>query len=151
MLLRIKLDSLKETTPREYLSRFLTGGAITLAASLIAMKWGPVIGGLFLAFPGIFFSSASLVEKHKQEREQREGKQGIRAARAEASVEATGASEGALGLAAFAIVVWKFLPAHSLLATLALALPAWALVSISAWWLRERIRLPHRAQQGGIS
>jgi hypothetical protein len=31
---------------------------------LIAARFGPVVGGLFLAFPAIFPASATLIEKH---------------------------------------------------------------------------------------
>jgi hypothetical protein len=44
------------------------GGAVTVAAGLIANKWGPGVGGLFLAFPAIFPGSATLVEKHKKQK-----------------------------------------------------------------------------------
>jgi hypothetical protein len=139
MLLRFQTDSLKNTTPAEWVKRFLFGGTVTVLASLIDRKWGPVVGGLFLAFPGIFPPSASLVEKHKIEREGKEGKQGVRLARAEASVEATGASIGALGLAAFAGVLWWRLPAHGAVSSLGMALAAWAVVSWCGWWVRERM------------
>ncbi len=139
MRLCIRLESLRETKPREYLWRFLFGGAVTVAATLIANRWGAVIGGIFLAFPGIFPPSLGLVEKHKIERETEQGKHGVRSARGEASVEATGASAGALGLAAFAAVLWAGLPGHRLALLLPLAVAAWLATSVSMWWLRERL------------
>jgi len=90
MRLHLQFQSLRETTPMEYAKRFLFGGIVTLTATLIADHYGPIIGGLFLAFPGIFPGGISLVEKHKIERERDAGKQGIRSARGEAAVEATG-------------------------------------------------------------
>ena len=139
MRLRLQFESLKEMKPSEYVTRFLFGGAVTVVASLIAKRYGPVIGGLFLAFPGIFPASISLVEKHKRSREMKEGKQGTRSARGEASVEATGASAGALGLAAFALVLWKCLPAHGMAPVLLCAGAAWVAVAWVAWWLRDRL------------
>jgi len=139
MLLQIELNSLRETRAMEYVRRFAFGGAVTVLASLIAQKWGPVVGGMFLAFPGIFPPGLSLVESHKIEREKAEGKEGMQSARGEAAVEAAGASAGTLGLVAFAVVVWKGLPGHSLPVTLAEALGAWAVVSWCAWWVRERM------------
>jgi hypothetical protein len=136
MLLKLQFESLKETKPGEYATRFVAGGVVTVLASLVAQHYGPVIGGLFLAFPAIFPAGISLVEKHKIEREAEEHKAGTISARGEAAVEATGASAGALGLAAFAVVLWK-LPAHGLLATLVIACAAWAAVSWLAWWVRE--------------
>ena len=55
----------------EYLIRFGLGGVTTVLAGLIAVRWGPVIGGLFLAFPAIFPASATLVEKHEREKKKR--------------------------------------------------------------------------------
>jgi len=78
---KLQLSSLRETTAAEYAKRFVFGGLVTLSATLVADKWGPVIGGLFLAFPGIFPASVSLVEKHKIAREAAVAKQGELAAR----------------------------------------------------------------------
>ena len=54
MRLQLRFDSLKQTKPTEYVSRFVFGGLVTVLAGLVADHFGPVIGGLFLAFPGIF-------------------------------------------------------------------------------------------------
>jgi hypothetical protein len=139
MRIGINIAKLREGTPTEYLTRFLFGGAVTVIAALIARRYGPVIGGLFLAFPGIFAPGLSMTETHAIERKARAGAIGTLFARAEASVEAAGASAGALGLSAFAIVLWKGLPTHSLTLILPLAGAAWLLVSVLLWWLRERI------------
>jgi hypothetical protein len=139
MLLRLQLTSLKETKLAEYFWRFIFGGTVTVIASLIAHRFGPVIGGLFLAFPGIFPASLSLVEKHKTQRECKEGKQGTKSAAAEASVEAAGASIGAIGLAAFALIVWRGLPSHGFAIVLTCAFAAWAIVGWLLWWARERL------------
>jgi len=139
MLLRLQLRSLKETKASEYFWRFVFGGTVTVVASLIAHWFGPVIGGLFLAFPGIFPASLSLVEKHKKLRESEEGKQGSKSASGQASVEATGASIGALGLAVFAFVVWREVPSHGMAAVLCCAFAAWAAVGWLLWWARERL------------
>jgi len=140
MRLHLQFESLRETTPREYAKRFLFGGVVTLTATLIADHYGPVIGGLFLAFPGIFPGGISLVEKHKIERETEQGKQGIKSARGEAAVEATGASIGAIGLAAFALTLWKGLASgHALIPVLICAGTAWTATSWAGWWLREKM------------
>src|SRR6185312_6512557 len=139
MLVRLQLTSLKETRPREYLWRFIFGGTVTVVASLVAVWFGPVIGSLFLAFPGIFPASISLVEKHKMLRECEQRKHGAKSAAAEASVEATGASIGAIGLAAFAFVVWREVPSHGLAVVLCFACVAWMTVGWLFWWARERI------------
>jgi hypothetical protein len=136
--LKLQTSSLRETTPMEYARRFLFGGLVTVIASLIAEKYGPVIGGLFLAFPGIFPAGVSLVEKHKTARESDAGKIGVAAARAEASVEAAGASAGTWGLAAFAFVVWRESTAHTLPETLGGAAVAWLVVSWTVWIFRSK-------------
>ena len=140
MRLHLQFQSLRETTPMEYAKRFLFGGIVTLTATLIADHYGPIIGGLFLAFPGIFPGGISLVEKHKIERETDAGKQGIKSARGEAAVEATGASIGAIGLAAFALTLWKGLGAgYPLIPVLVCAGAAWSAVSWTGWWAREKM------------
>ena len=139
MRLKLRFDSLKETKPREYISRFVFGGVVTVVAGFVADHYGPVLGGLFLAFPGIFPAGVSLVEKHKIMREKAEGKLGIRSARGLASVEATVASAGTLGLVGFAVVLWQGLPDHKFLLVLLTAGVAWIAVSGLFWWTRERM------------
>jgi hypothetical protein len=139
MRLQLRFDSLKQTKPTEYVSRFVFGGLVTVLAGLVADRFGPVIGGLFLAFPGIFPASVSLVEKHKTLREKAEGKVGTWSARGQASVEATGASLGTLGLMGFAVVLWQGLPRLNFLSVLLIAAGTWIVVSCLFWWTRERM------------
>jgi hypothetical protein len=139
MLIGINVAKLREGIPSEYLTRFLFGGIVTVLAALIAHHYGPVIGGLFLAFPGIFAPGLSMTEEHAIERKARGGANGTLFARAEASVEAAGAAAGALGLAAFALTLWIGLPAHSLTLVLPLASAVWLAVSVLLWWIRKRI------------
>ncbi|WP_158787422.1 hypothetical protein [Granulicella sp. L46] len=138
--MRVKLQtaSLHETTVMEYAQRFLFGGLVTVVATLIADKCGPVIGGLFLAFPGIFPAGLSLVEKHKIDREAAAGNTGVASGQGQASVEAAGASAGTWGLAGFALVVWKESTLHSLPVTLGWALLAWVTMSGIVWWVRDK-------------
>ena len=138
MRLRLTFDSLKQTKALEYVSRFVFGGVVTVLAGWVADRYGPVVGGLFLAFPGIFPAGVSLVEKHKRVREEAEGKVGTWSARGEASVEAAGASAGAVGLMGFAGVLWWGIPTHRLLPMLVTAGLAWLGVSWMCWWVRER-------------
>jgi hypothetical protein len=138
--MRIEADfsSLKQTSLREHLVRFVLGGAVTVAAGLIAQRWGPVIGGLFLAFPAIFPAAATLIEKHEVKKKREIGRDGRGRGRNAAALDALGASLGAAGLAAFAVVLWRFLPGHSSWGTLMLAVAAWVVVSGVLWILRER-------------
>jgi hypothetical protein len=129
--------SLKQTSVPEHLVRFVLGGAVTVAAGLIAKRWGPVIGGLFLAFPAIFPAGATLIEQHEVKKKREIGRDGRRRGRIAAALDALGASFGAVGLAAFALVLWRLLPGHSSWGTLMLALAAWVLVSGALWILRK--------------
>ena len=52
-------SELRRAKPKDYITRFLFGAAVTLLAALISKWAGPVVGGLFLAFPGIFPPGAS--------------------------------------------------------------------------------------------
>jgi hypothetical protein len=97
-----------------------------------------VIGGLFLAFPAIFPAGATLIEKHEVKKKREIGRDGRGRGRNAAALDALGASLGATGLAAFAVVLWRFLPGHSSWGTLMLAVAAWVVVSGVLWILRKR-------------
>jgi hypothetical protein len=131
-------SSLKQTSLREHGVRFVLGGAVTVAAGLIARKWGPVIGGLFLAFPAIFPAAATLIEQHEVKKKREIGRDGRRRGREAAALDALGASLGAVGLAAFAVVLWRFLPGRSSWLALGLAVAAWVAMSGVLWVLRKR-------------
>jgi hypothetical protein len=68
MLIRVNPSALAQGDGHEYVLRFALGGLTTVLAGMIAAKCGPVIGGLFLAFPAIFPAAATLVEKHESSR-----------------------------------------------------------------------------------
>jgi Protein of unknown function (DUF3147) len=139
MRVEANFSSLKRATLREHVVRFVLGGAVTIVAGLIARRWGPVIGGLFLAFPAIFPAGATLIEQHEAKRKREIGRDGRRRGRDAAALDALGASLGAVGLAAFALVLWRFLPGHRSWTALGLAVAAWALMSGILWILRKRI------------
>jgi hypothetical protein len=107
-MIRIDLAGLRRTKWHDYAIRFLFGGLITAAAGLIAQRWGPGIGGAFLAFPAIFPASATLVEKHEKQKN-RAGLQGAVRGCEAAALKAAGAALGCIGLAGFALVVWQLL------------------------------------------
>lgn len=130
---------LRLATPGEYVSRFVFGGLVTVFASLIANRYGPVIGGLFLAFPGILPPGLTLTEKHVVEMKARSGGSGTRFGRAEASVEAAGASAGSVGLMVFGLAIWKSLSSRSLFLTLLIAFGSWLIVAFAFWWLRKQL------------
>jgi hypothetical protein len=137
MIAHFNPSALRETHWYEYLVRFGLGGAMTVIAGLIADRFGPIVGGLFLAFPAIFPASATLIEKHVRERKEKAGLPGARRGKKAAALDAAGAALGSFGLAAFGLVVWLMIvssPAWALL----LAAASWLGVAILAWQMRRR-------------
>jgi hypothetical protein len=138
MIVQFKPSALRQTRWYEYLVRFVLGGAMTVVAGLIAARFGPVIGGLFLAFPAIFPASATLIEKHSRQRKEKAGLSGVRRGRDAAALDAAGAALGSLGLAAFAAVIWLMV-ASSPSWALVFATVAWLTVAVLAWLSRRRL------------
>lgn len=141
MVVKFNPSALRQTKWYELALRIGFGGLITVIAGLIAKNFGPVLGGLFLAFPAIFPASATLVEKHEKEKKERGGIDGTFRARDAVSVEARGSIIGCIGLAIFALVVWKFLLfwSHSWL-VLVFATTMWLISSVAIWELRRWIK-----------
>jgi uncharacterized membrane protein (GlpM family) len=109
----------RQTSAREHAERFVLGGVVAAVAGWIGHRFGPIAGGLFLAFPSILPASLTLVEEHE--------------GRAEAAAEARGAVAGSAGLAVFALVVWLAAERWGLAPALALATAAWLAVSSVLW------------------
>jgi hypothetical protein len=130
---QFNLSSLKETTPHEYALRFLFGGLCTVAAGLIAKHYGPVVGGLFLAFPAIFPASATLIEDHEKKRKRQIGSDGRYRGRIAASLDSIGAALGCIGLVGFAFINWKWLPYHNAYGVIFSGVLVWSIVSFSLW------------------
>ena len=148
MKVHADLTAVRQTRWYEYAVRFLFGGLITAAAGLIAMKFGPAIGGLFLAFPAIFPASATLIEEHEIERKSRLGLNAKKRAAEAVSVAAAGASIGTIGLAIFALLVWKTLPAHAPWLVLIGATLVWMALSLLLWQIRKHFAHDRRRSQG---
>jgi hypothetical protein len=151
-LLNVEIDfsSLAKIKWYEYAIRFAFGGAITVAAGLIAKRWGPEYGGLFLAFPAIFPASATLVEKKEKEKKAKAGIDGASRGRILAGLDAAGAALGSLGLVAFAIVVWSQIADHSAWMVLLSATLTWMAVAGVLWYLRKTkygMRFPRSRHQ----
>ncbi|HTT20787.1 MAG TPA: DUF3147 family protein [Candidatus Sulfotelmatobacter sp.] len=138
--MQIKVDpsALRQTKWHQYAVRFVFGGLITAIAGVIAKKYGAGIGGLFLAFPAIFPASATLIEKHEQERKQEHGLEGTERGREAASVDAAGSAMGSIGLLVFALLVWQFMPSHEVWLVLPAATLSWLIVSVLIWQIRKR-------------
>lgn len=138
MIVAISMSGLKRAKWYEYLIRFTLGGLVTAIAGFIADKFGPDVGGLFLAFPAILVASSTLIEKHERERKEQKGLHGLFRGRHAAGADAAGAAMGSFGLIAFAWFVWKAAPEHSALLVIALATLIWAAVSGGLWWVWKR-------------
>jgi hypothetical protein len=130
MRIRISLASLKQTQWHEYLTRFLLGGVITVVTGLVAKQFGAVIGGLLLAFPAIFPSGATLIEKHERDRKRRAGIPHTIRGRMAAALDARGAAMGSIALAAFGLLIWKLLPLHNAAVALMAGLALWLALAI---------------------
>ena len=111
-----------EKTPSELAIRFAFGGGITAVTHLIANAWGPVVAGLFLAFPALLPASLTLIRRHDGPRE--------------AAEDARGALAGCVALAVFAAVLWWGFGADgSPTVVLAAAVAAWFTVAVALWRL----------------
>jgi hypothetical protein len=136
MIVHFNPSALRQTRWYEYLIRFVLGGAMTVIAGLIAAGFGPVVGGLFLAFPAIFPASATLIEKHVREGKEKAGLSGVRRGKEAAALDAVGAVLGSFGLAAFGLVIWLLFERSAPLA-LVLATAAWLAIAVLAWQVRR--------------
>jgi hypothetical protein len=140
----VDLSALKQTKPHEYAARFLFGGLCTVLAGLIAKRFGPAVGGLFLAFPAIFPAGASLIESHEKQRKALIHSDGTNRGRVAASLDSAGASLGCIGLLAFAFVLWKGLGTHSATVTVSAGAITWLLLSYTLWRIRANRILTFR-------
>jgi hypothetical protein len=123
----LDLASLTDKKLWELALRFAFGGTITVVTQLIAQAFGPGIAGLFLAFPAILPATLTLIRDHD----------GARAA----GEDARGALLGSVGLALFALCIWRAFAADaSAAAALALAALAWLASGTALWWLLLRER-----------
>lgn len=151
-MIPVKLSSsaLKRTHWYEYAVRFALGGVATVAAGLIGSRFGASVGGLFLALPAIFCASATLIESHARRAKEKNGLSGRRRGQQAAALNAAGAGLGSIGLAAFASVFYILISSSTIGAFFA-ALLAWAAVSLSAWWLRRKLRITSHTERLGQS
>ena len=137
MRVHFDISALKTTKWYEYALRFLFGGAITVVTGVLAGHYGPVFGGLFLAFPAIFPASATLVEKHEREKKRRAGIAKTSRGREAAALDARGAAIGSIGLIGFAVIAWRLTPLWNGALALLAALVGWMTLSILFWLLRR--------------
>lgn len=151
MLVKLSTSALKQTRWYEYAIRFLLGGGATVLAGVIGSKFGTAVGGLFLALPAVFCASATLIESHERHAKEKAGLSGRRRGQKAAALDAAGAALGSIGLAAFAAIFYAIIEASAVFAFI-VALTVWAIVSVSAWWLRRKLRIvSHTSRRSGHS
>jgi hypothetical protein len=112
---------------RDFVLRFLFGGLVTVAAGLIATRFGPVVGGLFLAFPAILPASLTLLAEHARNTPP-------------AGADAYGSIFGSVGLLMFALVVWTLGTSAPAWLVLSLALLIWIVTACGTWAVVVRRR-----------
>lgn len=139
--MRIIFDAslLKRSRWYELLIRFILGGFITAATGIIGKKYGPAVGGLFLAFPAIFPASATLMDKHEKEKKQRAGLKGANRAREVVAVDAAGTAIGSIGLFAFGLLMAETVTSWNPWQAMAASTVLWMAVSILFWLIRKRM------------
>jgi hypothetical protein len=137
MRAHFNISALKDTKWYEYALRFLFGGAITAITGILASHYGPVLGGLFLAFPAVFPASATLIEKHEREKKRRGGIANTSRGREAAALDARGAAIGSIGLVGFALTAWRLVPMSNGAIALSAALVVWTAISVLIWRLHR--------------
>ena len=137
-MVEFEISDVKQTEPLEIALRFFFGGICTMAAGLIARRYGPVIGGLFLAFPAIFPAGVTLIQSHEKKNKAKIGSDGTNRGRLAASIDSAGAALGCGGLLIFALICWKGLGHHNAGVIIGTATVAWLAMSMLLWELRKR-------------
>ncbi|HWD64004.1 MAG TPA: DUF3147 family protein [Solirubrobacteraceae bacterium] len=113
--------------PGPLLLRFAAGAATSVVSGILALLFGPRIGGIPLAFPAVLVASLTLIEEQEDSEEARE--------------DSRGAMAGAAAMAVFGVVggvLFEVLPGG---VVLVLAAAAWLLVAVGLygllWWKRR--------------
>lgn len=86
-----------------------------------------------------------MIEKHEIRRKEKAGLGGGRRGQTAAALDAAGASLGAIGMVAFAVVFWMVVQSSIAIAFIGASL-AWLIVSVAAWFLRRQMRWSRQAR-----
>ena len=123
---RIRFDpsGILKSHPRDLAIRFGFGALVAVLATLIGRRLGPLVGGVFLAFPAILPASLTLIEKRQSEEK--------------AGADAAGGILGAAGMLAFALTLLLLVRPMGLSA-LAVALGAWVAVAGGLYLTLRRV------------
>jgi uncharacterized membrane protein (GlpM family) len=112
----VRLGRIQDLPVRDLLIRFVFGAAISAAAGITSVIAGAEPGGILLAFPAILPATLTLIEKEEDERQ--------------AEDLDVGSILGATALAAFAVVVWKYIDGGSAPVVLLTATAAWLATAV---------------------
>lgn len=93
---------------------------------MIGKAFGPMVAGLFLAFPAILPAGITLVAEHEDKEA--------------AGKDALGAAIGSVGLAAFGAILWAGNSQVPAWVTLAGAIVAWLVVGAGLWLVVQEVR-----------
>ncbi len=145
MKIKFTASALRESSWGGHVLRFAIGGLVTAGVGLFTKATDPKAGGLLLAIPSIVPLGIAL-NARLQNRKAGPGHRGDRGRHA-AIVEAAGASFGAVGLLAFAIVAWQLLPRTRAFIALPAATLAWAAVAAAVWLARKHRKANERAMR----
>lgn len=118
---RVDPSKVKTHGFKDYAIRFVFGAGIALGASLIGMKFGSRVGGVFLGFPAILPAALTLIQKT-------EGKD-------EASIDSMGALLGAIAMVLFAVTVTWTVTRWGVLTSLGVSLGVWIAVAVGLYFL----------------
>jgi uncharacterized membrane protein (GlpM family) len=132
--IKVSPKELKDTQVRDWLIRFAFGAGVSAFAGIVSALAGPLVGGLFLAFPATLLASVTLVAQEEGVREARE--------------EAGGATFGTLGLLPFAVVLAVLVSRVPVWLALVAATAAWALVAVGGYLVARRAGAGGRDEPG---
>jgi uncharacterized membrane protein (GlpM family) len=127
-LFGVKLGALRDVPLRDMGVRFAFGAGISATAGVVALLYGPRVGGVFLAFPAILPATLTLIEKEES--------------KAAAEDDDVGSILGAVALVLFAGLAWFFFPRLGAPEALAVAGAAWLACALLLYLL---LRLPFRS------
>jgi uncharacterized membrane protein (GlpM family) len=121
---KMDLSQLKRVKLKDYIIRFLFGGAVSVIAALISIWTNDRIGGIFTAFPAILLASLTIINRMDGQHE--------------AEKDARGAIVGAIAFVVTAIVLSMTLMLLAGALALLLSLVAWLLCAIGLYALSYR-------------
>ncbi len=112
---KAKPQKARKVEPWELAIRFVVGGAVSVAAALVARGTNEVFGGLFTAFPATLLASLTLIARHGDAEQ--------------ASSDAAGAVIGGLAFIPCALVIWLTVQRIPAASSFTAGLACWAAAS----------------------